>query len=180
MLRVFRERCHPRVVFIDKRCLVRPDIVADSRHLPVREGSADAVIADPPHIDGMSKKEAQRHVSNRLAHPRRLGHRPIDNMVYLYDYFPHKTAWISYLYHTARECRAALRHGGILWYKIATVRGALIDKAAMVERYHREVGFAVLSHLTQRSGSNQSSCTTHYLLMQLNGSADSVNLQKPT
>jgi hypothetical protein len=151
--------------------MVKPDIVADSRYLPIRGGSADIIIDDPPHIDGMSKREADRHVSNRLAHPKRLGHRPIDNMIYLYDYFPHKTAWISYLYHTARECRAALRRGGILWYKIAAEGGALTDKAAMVERYHREIGFTVLSHLTQRSGSNQSRYTTHYLLMRLDGDA---------
>ena len=42
---------HPDTLYIDKRASVKPDLVADSRALPLEEPKYYLVVFDPPHMN---------------------------------------------------------------------------------------------------------------------------------
>lgn len=56
-----------RVVFVDIRPECRPDVVADSRHLPFADETFDLAVFDPPHTTfGPNSQMAQRYGSFKM------------------------------------------------------------------------------------------------------------------
>lgn len=50
-----------RAVFIDKRMIVRPDVVASWPELPFKSGIFDLIIFDPPHLMNTTGRFAERY-----------------------------------------------------------------------------------------------------------------------
>jgi hypothetical protein len=62
------DKKNPAAVFIDRRPEVAPDLVADSRALPLAAGMFDLLVFDPPHLNfGARSVFAQKygHYSTR-------------------------------------------------------------------------------------------------------------------
>jgi hypothetical protein len=54
------DKHRPDVMHIDIREKVRPDVVANSKLLPFRDGTFDLIVFDPPHVNGGAKSNISR------------------------------------------------------------------------------------------------------------------------
>ena len=48
---VWFNKAHPMATYLDVRAEVKPDIVADSRDIPLPDNSVDLAVFDPPHVN---------------------------------------------------------------------------------------------------------------------------------
>lgn len=55
------DEVRPAIISLDKRPRYGCQIAADSRHVPLADGSVDVAIFDPPHQHGISKTTTLRH-----------------------------------------------------------------------------------------------------------------------
>jgi hypothetical protein len=94
-----------KVVGLDINSTFRPDIVADNRRLPFREGCFDVVVYDPPHVPNQGidqSKDFNTRFGLVLKSPAANGY----SLTHLYPPF-------------VREAYRVLRQEGILFCKIA-------------------------------------------------------------
>ena len=103
---------------IDRRKVVRPDIVADDCYLPFKDGIFSAIYCDPPHLirtDGWLAN-APPGVSFRAWKDERANISGED--VSLYGKWGTREEWESYLRATDKEFDRTLSQNGELHYKL--------------------------------------------------------------
>jgi hypothetical protein len=57
---VWFDKQHPCATFLDISTDVKPDVVADSRHIPLPDNSYDLAVFDPPHVNTGAKSKLSR------------------------------------------------------------------------------------------------------------------------
>lgn len=99
--------------------LARPDVIADARYLPFKDGVFSEVYCDPPHF---WKERSDDAWARKMSH---LSSKGYDR----FSYFLSKSEWLEFVRLTDMEFYRVLRPGGKLHYKIPSSRshGGTID-----------------------------------------------------
>jgi hypothetical protein len=91
---VWFDRANPDTLFVDHCEEVGPQVVADSRQLPLRDGQYDLIVFDPPHVNFGAKSNMSK------------------------DYGHYTTATIrDTLVKTAQEAHRVARSGAMMSFK---------------------------------------------------------------
>ena len=78
------------LLFMDVRKEVKPDIVADVRYLPFRDGVVDEFYCDPPHM-------MRKGTSSTIALKRRLAGRLTPDPWTFYGSWLHRRDWLDFV-----------------------------------------------------------------------------------
>lgn len=92
---------------LDKRIEAKPDIVADDRFLPFKDGVFDMIYCDPPHNIRHSDKGYSgtwKTARKRFAQ---------------YGFWRRRSDWVTFVYLTNKEFARCLKKKGSLHYKIS-------------------------------------------------------------
>lgn len=99
---------------IDKRRIVKPDIVADARYLPFKSGVVDQLYCDPPHMYGaVSEQRIAKMDAARL----KTGRKAVNSFV-RYSWWDTEEDWLNFVKATDIEFHRVLKNNGLLFYKI--------------------------------------------------------------
>ena len=114
-------------VRMDVRREVNPDVVADARFLPFRDGAFEVIYCDPPHLideDGWENdvpKFSRWFVSvNR--HREGFYHQHILHSYRRYGLWHSREEWLDFLAKTNIEFARILKLNGVLEYKIGETK----------------------------------------------------------
>lgn len=100
---------------MDNRALVDPDIVADARFLPFRDGVFDMVYCDPPH---MIRKDPMVMPHDIAIIKRRLSGRLSQGDLTRYGFFRSRDEWTDFVKATDAEFSRVLKQEGHLMLKL--------------------------------------------------------------
>jgi hypothetical protein len=171
---MWRSKDTSNVVFIDKRREVKPNIVADARALPFRDGIFDRAYCDPPHwfrvgVSGhlMRLLAAMPDTLQGINHLRHSEH-DVPYQVSLlkkYGYWQNKTQWVSFAFHTNQEFARVLKPNATLWYKLCHMprHQSHITVDRVREHYSN---FRIIEKIEYPSRSHQSKSTTIELTLK--------------
>lgn len=99
---------------LDKRRIVKPDIVADARYLPFKSGIVDQLYCDPPHMFGpVSESRIAKMDAARL----KTGRKAVNSFV-RYSWWNSESEWLDFVRKTDNEFHRVLNPDGLLYYKI--------------------------------------------------------------
>jgi hypothetical protein len=113
---------------MDKRRIVRPDIVADARFLPFREGVFDTIYCDPPHL---FRKNPD--ISTLVRHNHSTG-RVTPSSFERYSFWKSREEWYDFLERTDQEFARTLKPKGKLNYKISNGKSSGLTKLSDLDR----------------------------------------------
>lgn len=141
---------------MDVRKVVKPDLVADARFLPFRDGVFSAIYCDPPHL-------MRKGVSSSLIARRRLEGRMRPDPWTLYGSWPSRNDWLDFVRRANPEFARCLNPKGRLHYKVTDNHGKRDTKAADVETPHFEVESRVITKSRSNLGNGP---PVHWLTMK--------------
>lgn len=118
---MWRGKDASNVLFLDRDASVRPDVVADARALPFRDGAFMKLYCDPPHIVRASKKNRQRG---------RFGE---------YGLWESRAEWVAFLYRVDEEFSRVLAPKGTLWFKTISGGHPKTNRHNMIQT--RDLGY---------------------------------------
>jgi hypothetical protein len=140
-------------VRMDIKPEVKPDLVADAKHLPFQDHIFDEIYCDPPHLIRKDLEKWGDWGSKRNKDLMRFGA------------FKTRPDWISFLYRVNNEFKRTLTNNGHLHFKVADGKDDKVTKLRDLD--------LLTNFLTERDESFPSKApwsknTTHFLEMKPN------------
>lgn len=104
---------------MDVRKEMRPELVADAKFLPFRDGIFSRIYCDPPHfIRSNARWDNMRNRFFVSINRKRYPHEHWMNSMARYGHFPSRDEWLNFVRKTDREFARCLTKEGVLQYKI--------------------------------------------------------------
>ena len=161
---------------------VKPDIVADTRHLPFRDDSIDELWCDPPHLV-KSFKNRSPLVDSQLLTGLAEGTRKATEGYRRFSIWSGMNNYLSWLAETSREFYRVLKPCGVVRYKTTdgsrshgtTIRVFDAIKEFQVAGFRLILDDAAVSkgYFARWHAKHHGTVTlTHYLTLQKPGGAD--------
>jgi len=156
---MWRDKRPPNVVFLDveHRLAVPPDVVADSRRLPFRDGIFDTVVFDPPHAWGKKPGAiVQTSPKRSLIRSRVKRNTP---SYYGWDKYRTRRELISYIHQTLKEARRVLKPDGVLWFKWCDIEIEIERLAGLFTGWKKMMELQLKSHVKRET-------PTHFIMFR--------------
>ena len=138
------------------RWRIRPDVQADARFLPFRDGVFMEENCDPPHL-------MRKGVSQSLITKRWLQGRMRPDPWTLYGSWKNRMEWLDFVEKSGAELLRCLAKDGVLHYKITDNKDPRDTKAADVENMP---GWVVIKRKIRPSQSNLGSSMVYFLTLK--------------
>lgn len=120
---------------MDKRREVKPDIVADARHLPFRDRIFQEIFCDPPHLIVKGTKE--EFYARMAKFARRTGRAKWSNFS-RYGWWSSREEWLGFVKATGAEFARCIAKGGSLHYKITDTNATTLADLEIMSNWQRQ------------------------------------------